>query len=351
MTGARDADLVVVGGGPVGLVAALHAARAGLDVVVVEPRQTPVDKACGEGILPAGLAHLAELGIDPSGHPLRAISYHDGDGRSVRAQFRHGPGRGVRRTVLHGAISEAALAAGVVLVRGRVVGLEQADVVSVRLQGGSPLRAAHVIAADGLHSPTRRLLGLDRPARGQRRHGLRRHLLVQPWSDDVEVYWDPLGEAYVTPVGPGLVGVALLTGEVAPYDTLLEGFPSLLARLDGARPANAVRGAGPLRQRALRPVDGRVLLVGDAAGYVDALTGEGLSIGWAQTRAAVAAVAADAPGRYARAFPIIGAGGRLLTHGLVTATRAPVIRRRLVGTAASAPVLFRSAVTIAASGR
>ena len=105
-------DLVVAGGGPVGLATALYAARAGLDVLVREPRPGPVDKACGEGLMPGAVADLAALGVDPDGHRLAGIRYVGG-GHTAQAPFRRGDGRGVRRTTLHRALSDAVAEAGI----------------------------------------------------------------------------------------------------------------------------------------------------------------------------------------------------------------------------------------------
>ena len=93
-------DLIVAGGGPVGLATAITAALAGLEVVIVEPRAGVIDKACGEGLMPQALATLNTLGIDPDGVDLAGIRYLSGS-RAAQAKFRAGPGRGVRRTVLH----------------------------------------------------------------------------------------------------------------------------------------------------------------------------------------------------------------------------------------------------------
>ncbi len=68
-------DLVVAGGGPVGIATALHAARAGLDVVVREPREGDIDKACGEGLMPGAVGDLRELGVALDGRPLAGIRY------------------------------------------------------------------------------------------------------------------------------------------------------------------------------------------------------------------------------------------------------------------------------------
>src|ERR1700753_4476233 len=102
-----DADLLVAGGGPGGLAAALHARRQGLSVIVAEPREHPIDKACGEGLMPGGLAELVSLGVDPYGMPLRGIAYLDQQ-RRVEAPFRGRFGRGVRRTTLHAALASRA---------------------------------------------------------------------------------------------------------------------------------------------------------------------------------------------------------------------------------------------------
>jgi len=333
-------DLVVAGGGPVGLAVALHAARAGLEVSVREPREGPIDKACGEGLMPGALAELAALSVHPSGRRLDGIRYLDGSGagESVDAAFRFGPGRGVRRTTLHSALSEPLALAG--------VEIEATPVRSVRDRGDHLLvdgeATRYLIAADGLHSPVRRLLGLDGAARHRRRFGLRCHVQQAPWTSYVEVHWAPGAEVYVTPVADDLIGVAVLTDAGTGFDEALEEFPALRKRLTGER--SKVMGAGPLRQRARRRSAGRVLLVGDAAGYVDALTGEGIAIGLAQARAAVSCVVADTPGRYEEQARRIGRRHELLTHALLLATAAQPVRKRLVWTAARAPRLFSAAV-------
>ena len=342
---AGPVDLLVVGGGPAGLATALHAQRAGLTVRVWEARSGTVDKACGEGLMPGAVAALAVLGIQPAGHPLLGIRYL-GSGREARADFRAGPGLGVRRTVLHDALAEAVAAAGIVVEQRRAADLRQ-DEHGVVVDG---VRARYVVAADGLHSPLRRALGLDDPGRGSERrrrrarHGLRRHFSLPPWSSHVEVHWGRHAEAYVTPVADDLVGVAVLSSRRATYDEHLAEFPALLARLEGAEPVDSVRGAGPLRQSAQRRTAGRVLLVGDAAGYVDALTGEGVALALGQACAAVEAVALDDPEHYEQAWVSLTRRYRWLTAGLVAATRPAPLRRALVPAARLLPPVFDLAV-------
>ena len=333
-------DVVVAGGGPVGLATALHAHRAGLSVVVREPRTGAIDKACGEGLMPGALAELAGLGVHPHGRPLAGIHYLDADrsGAGAAARFANGPGRGVRRTVLHDALAAAVADAG--------IRVESRPVEDVRDLGDHVLvdgeETRYLLAADGLHSPVRRLLGLDAPAGGRRRFGQRCHVEQEPWTSYVEVHWSPRAEAYVTPVDDDLVGVAILGDAGARFDDLLGDFPVLAERLTG--PRSRVMGAGPLRQRARSRAAGHVLLVGDAAGYVDALTGEGIALGLAQARAAVVCVATDRPDLYENRARRLGWRHELLTHALLRATALPAARRALVPAASRLPRVFGAAV-------
>jgi flavin-dependent dehydrogenase len=341
------AELVVVGGGPIGLACAIEARLAGMDVLVIEPREDPIDKACGEGLMPGALAALHRIGVDPPGHRLDGIAYLDGT-RRAEHRFVDRPGRGVRRTVLHRELARRAAELGAPVLRERVDGLTQRrDGVELHLAGGhgEPIDAPWVIAADGLHSPVRRLLGLDGRAQHpvRRRYGLRRHYAIAPWTDLVEVHWSPLVEAYVTPVDDRTVGVAVLGPRPLDQSAAIADIPALAERLAGAEAVTDARGAGPLLQRSRSRASGRVLLAGDASGYVDALTGEGMRVGFAQARAAVAAVREGDTERYERAWRATTRDFRMLTSGLVVAARSP-FRPRIVATATARPQLFGAIV-------
>jgi flavin-dependent dehydrogenase len=301
-----------------------------------------VDKACGEGLMPHAVALLGRLGADPPGKPFRGITYVDGKHR-VTGTFRGGPGRGVRRTALHAGLLEAAYAAGVRIEHGDIGPVSQ-DATSVRCNN---FHARYLAAADGLHSPIRVSLGLSRPSGGPRRWGIRRHHAMAPWSDCVEVYWADHAEAYVTPVADDCVGIAILTSRRGGFDEHLGSFPALRDRVRGYA-YGPDRAAGPLRQRVRSRTAGRVMLVGDAAGYVDALTGEGLGIAFGAAELLVSCVAADRPQNYDRRWRAMSRRYRALTAAVLQASATPVLRSRIVPAAARFPGVFSGVVNLLA---
>jgi flavin-dependent dehydrogenase len=140
------------------------------------------------------------------------------------------------------------------------------------------------------------------------------------------------------------VGVALLTSQRSPFGTQLAGFPELAARLHAEAAVTDVRGAGPLRQTAGTRVHGRVLLVGDAAGYIDAITGEGISLALAGAEVLVDHLRRGTPAAYESAWRAATRRHRLLTDCLVRARQQPLLARLIVPTARRLPRLFTAAV-------
>jgi 2-polyprenyl-6-methoxyphenol hydroxylase-like FAD-dependent oxidoreductase len=215
------------------------------------------------------------------------------------------------------------------------------------------------------------------------RFGLRRHYRIAPWTDLVEVHWAAGAEAYVTPVAADQVGVAILgarggdrsggtrsrgtqgrgtrsggtqgretqggtvqdgTVQDRGFDARLAAFPRLRERLAGAIPVSDVRGAGPLRQDVRCRVAGRVLLAGDASGYQDALTGEGIGAALAQAEVLAACLAAGRPADYERAWRRVTRRSRALTGGLLWSRHQPLLAPRIVPAAQRLPWLFEAIV-------
>jgi len=329
-------DLAIVGGGPVGLAVAIEAAHAGLHAVVLERCRDIVDKACGEGLMPHGVARLKALGVDvPSWgvHPFRGIRYVDGD---VVAQADFGsPALGVRRTALEEALRARLASLGGELRTGMEVRSWRQDDDKVVVED---VEARWLVAADGLHSRIRKDAGFTVRVGGRRRMGMRRHFRVRPWSPYVEVHWTDGVEAYVTPTGPDRVGVALLWGggEKADYDRFLARFPSLAERLGPAE--TEVRGAGPFDVSVDTQVRGRVFLVGDAAGYVDAITGEGVALGLTSAQALISTL--SNPGAWTATWRRITRRHRQLTRVLLTIADRPMVRRSMIRAFQRSPALF-----------
>jgi len=337
-------DVAIVGGGPVGLAAAIEARLAGLSVVVIEQRDGTIDKACGEGLMPGALPILARLGVDPLGMPITGITYIQG-GRRVTHRFAGSSGRGVRRTTLHTALADRAAELGASRITAKVESIEQTDeVASLRAVDGHEVLANYVLACDGLHSTVAALVGLARPApRRGRRYGVRQHYAMRPWGDTVEVYYAPTAELYVTPITENEVGIAVLGPRNTDFDAVIAQVPRVSTRLAGQQVLGTRRGAGPFRQRTSARVAGRVLLVGDASGYVDAITGEGLRLGFAQAAEAVRCIVADRPRDYERAWRRVTRDFRVTTSVLVFFATSP-LRRLIVPVAAALPGRFGAVV-------
>ena len=335
-------DVAIVGAGPAGLAAAIEARMSQLEVILIEQHSGPLDKACGEGLMPGALPLLERLGVNPVGMDLRGVTYLQG-AASVTHRFAHAAGRGVRRTTLHAALDARATELGVTRITGKVRTVEEVgDEVQIRLGDPSAgvIRARYVLGCDGLHSTVARLTGLAVPAKGHhRRFGVRQHYAIAPWTDNIEVYYGPVAEFYVTPVSEHTVGIAMLAAQGTDFATELERMPALAERLAGVDTASMRRGAGPFKQRTTARHSGRILLVGDAAGYVDAITGEGLRLGFAQAREAVRCIVAGHPAEYERAWRRVTRSFRVLTSGLVVLATSPA-RRAIVPLAVRFPRLF-----------
>jgi menaquinone-9 beta-reductase len=333
-------DVFIVGGGPAGLVAAIAARRQGLRVVVADHAHPGADKACGEGLMPDALAVLKRLSVElprDSALPFHGIRFLD-RGLSANAPFSNGTGLGIRRTTLHRILAEHALECGVTLLWGSPVNSFEPDSVDA---GGRRIGYRYLIGADGESSSVRRYAGLDAHTGETRRYGFRRHYSVEPWSDCVDVHWAPGAQICVTPVGPRLVCVALLSRDAGlRLKTALALFPELSARIGQAEPASAERGAVSAQRRLRRVCNERVALAGDASGPVDSITGEGLCLAFRQAEALADALASSDLPAYQAAHERIRRGPAFMSRLLLLLDRHPAVRRRSIAALAARPPIF-----------
>ena len=363
----QSTDVFIAGGGPAGLAAAIAAAQRGFSVMVADISRPPIDKACGEGIMPDGVQALGELGLNVNDIPaarLEGIRFINEEARagevsgpasemhaSLCARFPQGTGLGVRRTALQAALVARAERLGVRLAWGtRVESVGQ----SVAVAGGSEIRCRYTVCADGLHSGLRQMAGLGPGKVRRRRYGFRSHYRVPPWSQFVEVYWADCGQMYVTPVGAGEICVALLTSDPhARLERALPAFPALREKLRHAA-SHLERGHGgadddcderrmggiTATSRLQAVVRGRIALLGDASGSADAITGDGLSLAFQQALALAEAMARDDLARYQRAHESISRLPRAMGELLLLLDGHRRLRRRVFAVFGQSPEIF-----------
>jgi flavin-dependent dehydrogenase len=334
-------DIFVVGGGPAGLAAAIQAAQRGYRVAVADYARPPIDKACGEGLMPDTVEALKELGITlrpAETVPFRGIRFHDAtDGSSVAARFATGEGVGLRRTVFHAKLVARAAALGCTLLWGSRVTLQNGQVVSE----GQPVRSRWMIGADGESSRVRKWAGLE-PTRYEKiRFGQRQHFRVAPWSDLVEVYWARDCQIVAGPVGLDEVCVAVTSRRPGlKFADALTQVPELAARLRGAYALDRVRGARAALRRLKRVYRHGFALIGDASGSVDPLTGEGIGLGLKQAAALVKAIDGGDLRLYQAAHDRIGRMPRFMSRLMLALDGHSRLRRRSLRALAAEPSLF-----------
>lgn len=337
-----DTDVFVLGGGPAGLAAAVACRRRGFTVALADGCLPPIDKACGEGLLPRSLIAAAQLGIEipeRAGFSFRGIRF-SGPSHSVSALFPQGNGRGVRRTLLHSLLVDAAAKAGVQMHWGvSVTGIKGH---MVQMKPGL-MSARWIIGADGGQSMVRRWAGLSKIRHESRRFGFRSHYAIAPWAEEMEIYWNEGCQFYVTPIAADEICVALMSRDSRlRIGDALPRFPTLFSRLRGIRPSTQERGSFAATRRIRRIVCGHIALVGDASGSVDAITGEGLGLAFEEAIALAAAIEAGDLSQYEAEHARITRHPVFTAGFLLTLDRSAWLRDRALQALSARPELFAS---------
>jgi menaquinone-9 beta-reductase len=333
----NQTDIFVVGGGPAGLAAAIAARLKGFDVVVADAAEPPIDKACGEGLMPDSLAALRQLGvaIDPEqSFAFRGIRFL-GDGGTAAADFPREPGIAVRRVRLHQLLIDRAHELGVKLLwRTPMTGIRD-------------LPARWIIGADGGNSRVRRWASLDAARSESFRYGFRRHYRLRPWSDFVEVYWGSGCQMYVTGVARDEMLIGLLTRDSRMrLKDALPHFPQLERKLQGAATLSEERGAITVARHLRRVYRGNVALIGDASGSVDAITGEGLGLAFRQALALSDALVANNLDQYQSAHRRLARRPACMAQLILTLDRFPRLRPGVLSAFAAKPVIFERLLAV-----
>ena len=337
-----ETDVFVIGGGPAGLAAAITARQRGFRVVVADGAQPPIDKACGEGLLPDGLEALERLGIRiplSLAHPFRGIRFLD---RTLSADGHFpagGCGLAVRRISLHRRHDGASGSP-----RRRTVVASCGDRhVCQRSSGGD----AH---GAGALDHWRRWLELACASMGsyrqqlapRLRYAFRRHFRVAPWTDHMEVYWGDRCQGYATAVSSEQVCVALASPD--PNLRLEDGLrqlPELRARLSEAETVSTERGALTGNRTFRRVWRGNVALIGDASGTVDAITGDGLGLAFSQAVALADSLKSGNLARYQIEHRRLMLRPRYMARLMLTLDGRPRLQQRTLQVFQKRPELFR----------
>jgi flavin-dependent dehydrogenase len=300
--------------------------------------------------MPDSLEDLARLGVHlgpDDGAEFQGIHFANRTrtrSDSVTAEFTSRVGLGVRRLRLNQRMMEHARDIGVDLRWGTRPLLQPGLPVTI---DGRPWLYRYLIGADGQSSRVRRWAGLERGTSISVRVGFRVHYRVKSWSNTVEVHWGDEGQAYVTPVGNGQICVAGISRQPnMRLEQLLATLPHLSERLRGAVATTRERGAATSTRSLERVTTADVALVGDASGSVDAVTGEGLALGFRHAILLADAIEHGNLETYAAGHPKIARLPLGMARLMLAMDRWPSFRDRAIGLLASEPWLFRRIVGV-----
>jgi menaquinone-9 beta-reductase len=343
-------DVFVIGGGPAGLATGIAARGKGFRVMVADGAVPPIDKACGEGLLPDTLESLRGLGVSigvEEGHALRGVRFVGAE-HEATAMFPGASGIGLRRPVLHQRLIDRAAEVGVELLwKTPVTGISEDGVAA----GGEVIRARWIVGADGIRSRVRKWSGMESGGLGTRRFAHRQHYRIAPWTDCVEVHWGERAQAYVTPVSGEEVGVVIVSRHAGLRGvTLGQEFPRLARQLGAAEVVTEERGAITATRALKKVYRGHVALVGDASGSVDAITGEGLHLGFRQAHALADALMTGNLREYERAHRRLGRRPAIMGRLMLLLDGRTALRERAIRVLAADEKLFERLLAAHAGG-
>ncbi len=368
--GPKRYDVLVVGAGPAGSIAALVLARGGARVALLDKARFPRDKACGDLIGPRGLEVLTDLGVpEPAGLDVGDMVVIGATGRRAHLPFFDGdsyPGRAraVQRAVLDAELRAAALDAGATPVEGRAatpIG-SGPDLEGFEVTGGPAIRADFVIGADGATSHVAASVGLVDVTRVLWGFAMRCYL-DQPVAQPAITLWEPSpwhafpGYGWIFPGPDGVANVGIGVGTLADRQSgsqavrLLPAYLRHLGKLgllDRVPSGDSPRRLGGWLKMGMVgtvPSSGRVLLVGDAAGLVNPLQGEGIAQAMTSGRAAAESVLGS-PGCAALQYRELLAQAHLPYQRIAASGHAVMVGRpraiAAVGRMITAPVIGRT---------
>jgi flavin-dependent dehydrogenase len=342
----NSTDVFVIGGGPAGLAAAIAARQQGFRVIVADGANPPIDKPCGEGLMPDGMAALDRMGVAFEAkecHAIRGVRFF-ASGLSADAEFPSRSGLGVRRVTLHRIMTERAQSLGIdFLWRTPVTGISGEGVC----MGTRKIGAKWIVGADGGSSRVRRWANLDAYRRKDFRYAFRRHYRIAPWSDRMEIYWGRRCQIYTAGVSDEETCVGLMSKDSKlRLDEALRGFPELEARLRSAEATSAERGELSVTRKLKRVCRGNVALIGDASGAVDAVTGEGLSLAFGQALLLADCLQGGDLARYQKEHRRLAVRPMLMGKLMLTLDGRPSLQHRTLEVFRRRPEIFRRLVAL-----
>lgn len=364
-------EVCIIGGGPTGLMAGILLSRRGILTTIVEKNEWPIDKVCGEGIMPLGVGLLRKYDllkfIDPMwSRKFVGIKYIDKSGESAEGYFKEEDGLVVRRIALSGGLYEAAKRESLLtlLPNHELLSFQETPdkilVTTRELQTQETVLIGefdYLVGADGLRSKVRALTNRDGelPVKQKNRMGARVHYEIPPWDNKVQIWWEDGIECYVAPTSencvefnfgwdPDMVQPQKGSSRNGVEGNFFEFFPLLKDKIRGAKRLSPFKSWGPLPHKATTPLDRRVVLIGDSSIFYDQITGEGLSLAFLQAELLSETLPTwhtpQGRAKFLDTIKLVGTNYVRVTNFAMFFTRHPLCRKWMIRLLNRSPRLF-----------